>query len=563
MAFLTAINGPKGGQSIELKLARSILGRHPSCQIVIDANAVSRHHAQILWDGSKFMIEDMNSRNGTFLNDRLISGNQLLRDGDQIKVCEYLFRFDNGIASGARSGKRTQQISSGFVAAQLVDDSAKDESPTITSRLGVSQKSSLHTPLITAEKRLHTLIEISQALSKALVLDEVLPKVLDSLFQIFVQAQRGFIFLREKDGNLATRWYLTRRLQSSPGDLRVSRTIINHVLEKKEAILSADAAQDQRFDVSQSVVISNIHSIMCAPIMDNDEHPIGCIQIDTFSQTARFKEADLEVLATVAMQAGIAIENARLLEAALEQREFQRDLELAHEVQHAILPRLQPQSTGYEFFDFYQPAHHIGGDYFDYVQLSDGRVAVLVADVVGHGITAALLMAKISSEVRFALASHRETKPAIEALNLSISNLSLDRFITLVVAVIDTSLHQVTFVNAGHNPPLICHKSGIQEVPLDISGLPIGITSSSEYAEYHCTLEPGDFVVMYTDGLTECVNRNNEMYDLKRLKKLLASQQDHAASRIGELLVEDMKRFVGDRSFLDDVCIVCFNRSAS
>jgi len=562
MAFLTVVNGPKGGQQIELKLARSILGRHPSCQIVIDANAVSRHHAQIIWNGSKFMIEDMNSRNGTFLNDRLISGRHLLRDGDLIKVCEFVFRFDHRLATLADGKRQAEQLSTGFVTAELVDDSAADEVPTISSRIGVSQKSSTLMPLITAEKRLHALIEISQALGKALVLDEVLPNVLDSLFQVFVQAERGFIFLREQDGSLTTRWYLTRRPQGLPDDLRVSRTIINHALEKKEAILSADAANDQRFDLSQSLASFNIHSIMCAPIMDSDEHPIGCIQIDTFSQTARFKEADLEVLATVAMQAGIAIENARLLEEVLEQRELQRDLELAHEVQHAILPRIQPQLSGYEFFDFYQPAHHIGGDYFDYVQLPDGRVAVLVADVVGHGITAALLMAKISSEVRFALASHRETKQAMEALNISISNLSLDRFITLVVAVIDTSLHQVTFVNAGHNPPLILRNGDIQQVPLDISGLPIGISATSEYAEYDCILEPGDLVLMYTDGLTECVNRKNEMYDLKRLKNLLVSQNGQSANQVGESLVADMKRFVGDRSFIDDICIVCFNRSA-
>src|SRR5690606_9654853 len=225
-------------------------------------------------------------------------------------------------------------------------------------------------------------------------------KALDCLFRIFMQADRGFVAMRGPSGELVPRWIKTRR-ENTGETVRLSRTIVNMVMQQKEAILSADAVLDDRFELSQSIADFRIRSMMCAPLLSIEGESLGVIQVDTLDQRKKFAPEDLEILVAVAAQAGIAINNAQLHEQALRQRAVQRDLELAHEVQRGFLPHGPPSIPGYTFFDYYQPANHVGGDYYDYISLPDGRIAIVVADVVGHGVAAALLMAKLSAETRY------------------------------------------------------------------------------------------------------------------------------------------------------------------
>src|SRR5690606_19891517 len=169
-----------------------------------------------------------------------------------------------------------------------------------------------------------------------------------------------------------------------------------------------------------------IRSMMCAPLLTADGEAIGVIQIDTLDQRHRFTEDDLDLLASVASQAAIAIDNAQLHEAALRQRAITRDLEVAREVQKGFLPERPPQVGDFQFYNYYQPANQVGGDYFDYVELPDGRLAVIVADVVGHGIAAALLMARLAAEVRFSLATEMRPATAVARLNNMFSRGAFD-----------------------------------------------------------------------------------------------------------------------------------------
>ncbi len=246
------------------------------------------------------------------------------------------------------------------------------------------------------------MIDIMQALGKAVSLDNVLPKVLDSLFRIFIQADRGFIILRDGQGNLQPKWIKTRRADQEEM-VRLSKTILKTVMEKKEAIISLDAGSDERFQMSQSLADFRIRSMIIAPLLNNDGEALGAIQIDTIQHKGRFEPKDLEVLIAVANQAGIAIENAQLHEQMLAQRLVEQDLELASQVQKAFLPSKTPSLDKYSFYQYYNPANQIGGDYFDYIPLEYDRLAIVVADVVGHGVAAAMFMAKLSAETRYAL----------------------------------------------------------------------------------------------------------------------------------------------------------------
>jgi serine phosphatase RsbU (regulator of sigma subunit)/pSer/pThr/pTyr-binding forkhead associated (FHA) protein len=552
MAFLTAENGNTAGQRHLLTKNRYVLGRHPECDIVVDAGAVSRHHAQLFRVGSEFFVEDMNSRNGTFVNDQMIFGRHRLRQGDRIRVCDiaFVFQGDEFSPDDPPSG-----------VAVLVDDVQETSMSTIMSKLDVSAEDGSVRFSATADVKLKALVEITKSLRKSVSLDQVLPQVLNSLFKVFLQADRGFIVLEDEHGNLIPRWTKLRR-EGSLETIRISRTIVNEVVRAKQAILSADAAADERFEMSESVADFRIRSMMCAPLINSDNQVIGIIQIDTLDQRNRFRQEDLEVLVSVAIQAAVAIDNAKLHESMLQQRELARDLELAREVQKSFLPDGHPQTPGYEFFDFYEPANHIGGDYYDYIPLPDGRLGIVVADVVGHGVAAALLMSKLSASVRFSFAVESEPARALTHLNRSLCPETFDgRFITMVMVILDSQRHRVTVVNAGHMAPLLRGQDAtIRSIGEAESGLPLMIDNNHVYRQFDAEMAPGDCILLYTDGVTEAMNADGELYGLERLSRCFDRPDPY---HVGQQVLADVEAFVAQRPAKDDMCLVCCAREAA
>jgi serine phosphatase RsbU (regulator of sigma subunit) len=299
---------------------------------------------------------------------------------------------------------------------------------------------------------------------------------------------------------------------------------------------------------------------MCAPLLDSEGNAFGVLQIDTLDQRQRFQPEDLELLASIAAQAAVAIQNAQLHEAALRQREIERDMKLAHEVQHGFLPDAPPALPGYAFYDFYQPADQIGGDYYDYIPLPDGREAIIVADVVGHGVAAALLMAKLSAEARFSLFSEPTPAAAVTRLNDRLSELNIQRFVTLILLVLDPKQHRATIVNAGHMCPLHRRSSGTIEEPGDaMAGLPLGISDGVQYLQHEVSIAPGESVVLYTDGINESLDAQGNFYTIDRLRNHLANANG-SIQQLGQAIVDDVLEFLGNAPQNDDMCLVCFSR---
>ncbi|HEX4149895.1 MAG TPA: SpoIIE family protein phosphatase, partial [Pirellulales bacterium] len=298
-----------------------------------------------------------------------------------------------------------------------------------------------------------------------------------------------------------------------------------------------------------------------APLVDGEGRALGVIQIDTLDQRARFQQDDLDVLASVAWQAAIAVENAQLHESALRQQSLERDLDLAHKVQQGILPSAPPQVAGYEFFDYYDAASQVGGDYFDYVALPGQRLAVVLADVSGKGMPAALIVARLSSEARYSLASEPTPSAALNRLNQSFSRSGWeDRFVTLVLAVIDLEKHRVTLANAGHMAPLLRRADGsIKPLGRDETGLPLGVDFETTYRQLQIELHPGDHIMMFTDGISEAMNGRQELYGNKRLEAQLKRDLPNASAQ-GSGVLEDLRLFVGNHQQTDDMCLLCFGR---
>lgn len=564
MFHLSAINGPQAGKKYDLRAEKTVMGRHPECQIVIDVGAVSRQHAAVVREGNDYYLEDMNSRNGTFLNDEptKIESRRKLAVGDVVRVCEVSFSFQSDTPSVpfTPGGKLKGTTEGAGLGTMMIDDEGNQSSSTIMSKLDVSTSSrgGMHIAA-SAEVKLAALVEITQSLGKALVLDEVLPQVLKSLFKIFVQADRGFIVL-EQNGQLIPRWVRLRR-EDANDSLRISRTIVRHVMETKQAILSADAASDERFELSQSIADFRIRSMMCAPLVDSEGKAFGVLQIDTLDQRQRFQPEDLELLASISSQAAIAINNAQLHEMALQQRELDRDMKVARDVQLAFLPEKKPDLVGYSFYDYYNPAEQIGGDYFDYIKLQDGRVAVVVADVVGHGVAAALLMAKLSAETHSSLLTESNPSLAMHRLNNRLSALNIQRFVTMVLIVVDPVSHHVVMVSAGHMWPIHRRADGsVHEPPIELSGLPLGITDDVDYQQVEVTLGPGESLTLYTDGINEAQDAEGKFYSIDRIRELVTANKP-TIPELGQTIIDDVRRFMLRAKQFDDMCLVCLGRA--
>lgn len=576
MPFLKVIRGGVAGQLIELQGQRTIFGRHPSSQIVLDNSAISRHHAQIVEQHGSYYLEDLRSRNGTHLNDVAVRGRVELHHLDEIRLCDYVFQFlvdaphgPGGEQARRLSGEQTSfgrerrtagRDGSGRVALPRTVELENQGSSIISSVDAGSVRTVRFN--VRPEVKLRAVLEISAALGRVLKLDEMLPVILESLFKIFPQADAGFVLLNDPSSDKPTLRASLQRMHDDEEEVPVSMTIVNMAMEAKRAVLSADATGDSRFKSSESLADLRIHSVMCVPLVDQANEALGVIQLSTSDIAQQFSADDLDLLASVGAQAALAVENAKLHESLLAQRDLERDLEFAMQVQIGFLPNEPPQVPGYEFSDYYEPAHRIGGDYFDYVLLPNGNVAVAVGDVAGKGVPAALLMARLHASARYHLLSAGSPAEALTGLNAEImaSGLGL-RFITLVMAVFNVKTHEILLANAGHLPPLIRRSDGrVESIGVKESGMPLGLGGSQTFRDVGIVLERGEACVFYTDGVTEAMDAQQEIYGRQRLTEAVRRAPPHAKQLV-HAVVEDVERFYGDLPQRDDVCIVAAVRT--
>lgn len=556
MAFLELVRPGLPAVRYAIDGQRSVIGRNSDCDVPMEVAAVSRRHAAIVRERDDFFVEDLESRNGTFLNEERVEKRMPLRDGDQLMICGQIFRFH-----GDHRSRATLDADTGLM--DLIDDDTTEAArASVMATFDVGGGGSASWRLSAKpEVKLAALLEITNNLGKAMSVEEILPKLLDSLFKIFVQADRGFVVMRPKpDGPLVPVEVKNRRAGDEQRT-RISRTIIEEAMKSRKAILSADASSDERFSMAQSIADFAIRSMICAPMIAGDGEPLGVIQIDTLNQKSRFTDEDLEVLAGVASQAAVSLENARMHEQAMVQQALERDLELARRMQRALLPSRPPRVPGYCFFDYYQSARQVGGDYYDYVELPDDRFAVIVGDVAGKGVAAALLMARLSSDVRFLLASEDNPAVAVEKINAGFANADWqDKFVTMIVAVVDPKSHQLSLVNAGHMAPLLRRGGGVVEaVGEETAGLPLGVATDMTYQAEHRKLEPGDFVTIFTDGFSEAMNADRDLYGLERLMEQVSSAAV-SVNDLGQHILDDVNKFVDGHAQSDDMCLACFGR---
>ncbi|MFV0444856.1 MAG: SpoIIE family protein phosphatase [Planctomycetaceae bacterium] len=591
MAVLSVVRGSTPGSTVTLTGERTIIGRHPGCQVVFDSPAISRHHAQILESHGSFYVEDLRSRNGTFLNGKQLEGRSPLQNGDQIRISDVLLAFqDNSTPTAsdkALSGRtRTEAhddtddltpVDEGGMAVtgeqSTVDDDSRilvlkdrfDEPPFDPPLLGEldSKRADESRSSVRPEAKLRAVLEIARALGGELRVDKLLQLVLDKLFSTFPQAEQGFILMKDEATSRLRVMATKSRTATKQGEaVVVSMTVVRAAMESGKALLSGNVQKDQRFSKSASLSRMQIRSMMCVPLLDHDGHSIGVIQVVTRNPDFEFTREDLDLLDAVAAQGALAIENAKMHEALLEQRDLDRDLEFATQVQLGFLPKSKPQCPGYTFADYYEAALRVGGDYFDYITLPDGRQAITVADVAGKGVPAALLMARLYASTRFQLLTNKDIAEAVTRLNAEISTSGLGhRFVTFLAMVLDPKMHKLTIVNAGHPPPTMrCVDGTLVQLGRDTSSLPLGILPTQEYRSSTVSISPGSLVMAFTDGVTEAMTEGRETYGQERFSNFLTAAEGSVDAVVKDL-VADVETFAGDGPIRDDTCIVAFQRA--
>jgi sigma-B regulation protein RsbU (phosphoserine phosphatase) len=407
--------------------------------------------------------------------------------------------------------------------------------------------------------RLSLLYQLAQAFNSSLDLDEVLNRVMDEVIAA-TGAERGFVMLRQADGSLvfcAARGIDQRSIDDP--QFQISRSVIETAARQGQPILSSDALEDDRFSERASVQGLRLRSLMCAPLKIKDQVS-GVVYVDNQLRAGIFTQADLELITAIASSAAIAIENARLYEIAVEKGRLERELQVAREVQTSLLPRQIPSHSGWDFAVRWKPARQVSGDFYDFVPLP-GHLGIVIADVSDKGMPAALFMALSRSIIRASVTSAGSPSESIVQANRLICADSVNSmFVTLFYAQLDLGTGEFVYVNAGHNPPLLYRARTDELTALPRTGMALGLFEDVAFEQRGVRLDVGDFVLLYTDGVTEAMDAERHMFGEERLRRFLDAHCHAETEAMATALEETLTAFTGGAAPSDDITFVIARR---
>lgn len=513
-----------------------VIGRiKDECDLVLPANAkeVSRIHAEYKLDQHRLQLRDLDSRNHTFLNGIQLKSQvwHEVQHGDEIGIGGYTFvAQDEGSC--------------------ILDDDSFHQQPKDKSSILISSKAVLGQQGSQHYGQLQALIRVSNVLRGILSSDGVLQETAKILHEIFRNTERAVIGVVDENGSATPRWWHSKRQVS---EIRISNTIVQKVTESCEALLSSNAME--QFRDAESVPALSINAVMCAPLFGEQDKVVGFVYIDSCSDT-KFNEADLKILAAVATQVSLALGYARMHESAVQKQVYLQDLARARTVQTQYLPSGPPEIPGYEISFFYRAARQIGGDYFDSFTVSPAEHLFVLGDVEGKGAPAALTMVRLASETR---AGAEVCSSAASLLN-RLGKRMTEKWITFVAVKLDWQSHVARIANAAQELPLLVHSDGKHtELTQETGGLPFSVSPDEEYSEEEVSLNPGDALILYSDGFPDAESENGERFGKQRLFEHFQNSPA-PTSNWATALCESIDEYRGKEEQFDDMCLICIQR---
>ncbi len=410
------------------------------------------------------------------------------------------------------------------------------------------------------EARLRRLFEVGLLITSSLDLDEVLTRAMDLSRQVMEADACSLMLLDEEAGELVFRVALSEvGEQIYERRLRVGQGVAGWVAANREPALIPDAYADERFDRSYDEMTGyRTRSILCVPLTVKDRL-IGVSQLINKLNGEAFTEVEAELFGMLNAQVAIAIENARLHADRLKREGLERDLAFAHAIQKSFLPQELPQEDGVEFTASCSSAMEVGGDLYDVIAFPDGRYAVVIGDVSGKGVSAALYMARLVSEIRHLTLRLEEPGAVLSALNDQLAaGAKGGMFVTLVCALLEPATGRLAVANAGHLPPLVRPEGGGTPLVLDEGvGPPLGVLAGTPYTTSLHTLEKGQVVALYTDGVVEAQSSDRSFFGMERLEETLARAGGRPRA-VCEQILEAVDTFVGGYAQHDDLTLITF-----
>jgi len=536
-------DGPS--QPVRLEVAEFTIGRATESALAIPSLALSRHHARILRRDGGYVLEDRGSRNGTYLNGVAIAEPMPLADGDEIRLGDVriVFRADTAAVAIGGPAKPVSGSETFFLRRDQLDFRRYAEE----SRSGAVAIEAGIWP---------TLSDAAATLITHYPVDKLLDVVMDIVLRA-VPAQRGALLLRSEDGELET-----RVLRTPPGqqELRISRTILQQVIDEQKAVLTVDAMLDERFGLAQSIRMQGIRSILCVPLWA-ERDVIGLIYVDNQIADHAFSQTDLKLLGLIANMAAVKVENCRLLAEQIEKERMEEQLQVAAEIQRRLLPQTNPEVDCYAVRGFTRPCYEIGGDYYDFLWRGGRRLALIIADVSGKGVGAALLMAAFQASLRTLVRGDLEAAPLIDRLNGVLKeNSPASKFVTAFYGELDLDSHELLYVNAGHNPPYLVRGGAVEALPA--TGPVVGLLPGVVFRTGRVQLGAGDLLALYTDGVTECESVAEEEFGDQRLQSFLVAHAGDDLDEIARTLFEELGAFSRGAPRKDDTTVLLARRLA-
>ncbi len=515
-----------GRRIVTIEKEPFLIGRQAGSDLHLPSAEVSRDHAEIVSEADGFVIRDRGSRYGTFINDKSIERQQTLAHGDRIRL--------------GRTG-----------GAEIVFLSPGDDRPT---ERGVGAIGDL--------KQVAALLEGLRALSSARVLDDVLTLVMDSAIEVG-GAERGFIMLANEDDELEFTTARSRDGTTLPGSgFETSRKIPEEVFRTGKARVEADLLDGDLANQHMGTIALGIRNVLCVPLRlvryaDQDTAPsqdrrVGVLYLDSREKGTLLSVPTTSVLETLANEAAVAIENAKLYRAALEKAKLDQEMQTAADIQQALLPTQNRTGVFFDVAAEMLPCRSIGGDFFDYIDLPDGVFGFALGDVAGKGPPAALLGAMLQGSLTAQAYVSQGPAATMAAVNTALVRRGIQgRFVTLFYAVLFPD-GRLTYCNAGHNPPmLVAQNSEVRR--LEEGGMVLGLFDGTPFEEETVTLGPGDFLVAFSDGVSEALDPAGEEFGDDGLLASIASMRESAVEKRLKHVFSSVSEFTAGAAQHDDI----------
>lgn len=534
---------------VEMEKEVFTIGRSSANDLTFNNLSLSRHHARVLKKEDRFFIEDAGSRNGTFLNGIRIRQAMPLKNEDVIQLGEITLRYM--VPFSEKVEVRDTAPALGMEATFMIDT---DE---LNIRRYTEEAISGITPATAASENLWpALNQAAAALITHYPIDKLVEVIMDIVFQA-VPAERGALIMLDPKATDQLQLKVVRNAHHDQ-NLQISRTIIQEVMQNQKAVLTLDAQADDRFGSAHSIQMQGIRSIICVPLW-NEKEVIGLIYIDNLISKRTFTQSDLRLIALIANMAAVKIENSILLEEQLEKKMMEEQLAVAAQIQRRLLPQVNPQIPNYEIYGVNHSCYQIGGDYYDFIWKGNGRLAIVIADVSGKGVGAALLMAAFQASIRTLVKSENDPAALIAQLNnVMLENSPPNKYITVFYGELDTAQNTFEYVNAGHNPPIYVTEK--EFILLPACGPVVGIVASAKYQSKSIEVHPKDLLFLYTDGISECQNPEEQEFGEDGVVNFLMKNRNDTMDELTQKLENVIREFTQSAPPLDDSTLIFLRR---